>query len=224
MAQKDWAVYSLDRGFKTLISSSTSRDLFLLNADSVIITPDEGTYEKYAAFIPLIRVTESDDNSTFTNVDENMLRRYANGIAYMGRKRYIRASVAFWDSVSLSCIEIGGGRAPISRPPSAVWGVLGTATRFDVYLTEPCDPSSVPANGAGLLTFTVASRVISTSAVALGGRNNENPCRLRFTIAATGGTITNATRGTFNFNGSLLRRKNGEPFQNTTGTAIDNDI
>ena len=212
----------LDDAGRNSIDGSTSRDLHILKAQSIILVPDESTATKRKAAIPLMRVQHSHDNSTWNNVDESELHRYSNCVAYMGSRRYIRCNVVNMAAIDTKIIEMGADRVPQERAPQVVYINQISATSVAVHLSEPIENLG-GATASNLLSLAITGKTVTVSAVTGQGITNTRIARLLFTVAGTA-AIASGDTITANFNGNLLKTLKGEKFPNQTNIAVENSI
>ena len=219
----------IDRGYMWLddparnsIDASTSRDLHILKAQSIILVPDEATATKRQAAIPLMRVQHSHDNSTWNNVDESELHRYSNCVAYMGARRYIRCNVVNMSAVDTKIIEMGADRVPQVRSPQVVYANQISATSLAIHLSEPIE-SVAGITASSLLSVQISGKTVTVSAVTGQGITTSRIARLLFTVAGTAAIASGDTiRATFN--GNLIKTLKGEAFPNQTAIVVENSI
>ena len=219
----------IDRGYmwlddpaRTDVDGSTSRDLHILKAQSVILVPDEATASKRHAAIPLMRVQHSHDNTTWNNVPDTEINRYSNCVSYMGSRRYIRCNIVNMAAVDTKILEFGADKVPPYRAPAVVYANLSSATQLAVHLSEPVE-SLTGITASSLLSVNVTGKTVTVSAVNGQGRDNDNIARLLFTVAGTAALAAGDSL-TINFNGSLLSTKTGLKFPDQTAFSVENNI
>ena len=222
MNRKDLAYLWLATSAGISVDGTTSRDLDILKADSIILVPDESTDTKRKAAIPLMRVQHSHDNSTWNNVPESELHRYSNCVAYMGTRRYIRCPVVNMSAIDVRVIEIGTARVPQVLAPQVVYINQISATSVAVHLSEPVE-NLAGATASGLLSLAITGKTVTVSAVTGQGVSSNRIARLLFTVAGTAAIATGDTI-TATFNGNLLKTLNGEKFPNQTNLTVENNI
>lgn len=223
MNRIDLAYKWLDEPCRTVIDGSTSRDLHILKAQSVVLVPDEGTPEKRYAAIPLMRVQHSHDNTAWNNVPESELHRYSNAVAYMGNRRYIRCNVVNMSAIDVKIVEIGADRVPQERAPAVVYAAQTSATQLAVHLSEPIE-SLGGISASSLLSVSISGKTIAVSAVQGQGITTDRVARLLFTVAGTPAIAAGDTIS-INFNGASLKTlKHGLPFPNQTGISVENNV